>query len=199
MFLKPSKLLSYWIGVVQTDGSLENYKSKEDKISTNIHFGICKNSLPMLQKFHFISKNLLKRDSKIFSSKSRPGVWEYHIGIRRLLNDFKNLDIMFGDPPIPPFWVTENPEFLGAYLAGIIDGDGDIRIKRKTYPQCAIRISSGKPQEILSNIIKQNLGCSVSLFSSKNMDFINKFVIPEIALSWKREKLIKFSEYILAR
>lgn len=122
------------------------------------------------------------------------------------------------DPPRPPLWIIDRKHLAGAYLAGVIDGDGDIRIKRKKYPQCAIRITSSKPQLSLSKFIRFVLGCSVSithmkrkvfikmsrkfvngeyyvlefLVSSKNKDFIKRFVLPEISLKWKKEKLTKF-------
>jgi len=136
--------------------------------------------------------------------------------VNTLLDTFKFFDIKFGNPPRPPKWMSQNLQFFGAYLAGLIDGDGDIRVKRKRYPQCVIRISSGKKQTELSNIIRKLINCSVSItriekdkilygrkihgicfslefyVSSKNYKFAKRFIIPHLTLKHKQEKLQKY-------
>jgi len=161
----------------------------------------------MLKRFIEISKKYLNRESAIF--KDEIAVWECHIGVKKLLNLFKSLDIKFSDPPIPPYWLIKNSNLFGAYLAGLIDGDGDVRIKRQKYPQCVIRISSHKPQFELAEEIRKILKCKVSVskrtkfirkkwytlefyVSKKNYSFVQRFVIPFIELFYKADKLLNF-------
>ena len=98
-------------------------------------------------------------------------------------------------------------------MAGLIDGDGDVRIKRQKYPQCVIRITSGFSQDFLAKCIKKNLNCSISIsfrkkeseykgkimkgswyalefyMSSKNEKFIKQFILPYINLPYKADKI----------
>ena len=149
--------VAYWIGAVQSDGCYKTYTEKKRNITRHlISFHVSKKSLPMVRKFQFISKNIFNRNSKIFKI-DKSNTWEMHIGIAKLIEDFKKLEITFGDPPLPPKWTLFDNKYFGAYLAGLIDGDGDIRIKRKKYPQCVIRIAGGHKQIELANKIKEIL------------------------------------------
>jgi len=205
---------AYWVGLVQSDGSFRK-KVYGKKISHLICFA-SKDRI-LVESFQKISADFLNRHAKIFS-RSNQDIWFCEIGVARLLNLFESLDIKFTDPPIPPEWVKENPKLFGAYLAGVIDGDGNIRIKRPKYPQCAIRISSGTPQIELRNSIIELLGCSAwitkkhqrALFkkenrmiegtsydlefvvSSKNINFIKLNILPNIRLIRKSEPLGTF-------
>lgn len=212
-----SDQLAYWVGVAQSDGTLQKYIDSKGKICWNLYIQVAHLSLPMLYKFQIISSNLFTCNSKIFKLKTRD-IWEYHIGVKRLLHTFKILDIKFGDPPKPPKWCLDNSQFFGAYLSGLIDGDGDIRIKRKKYPQCAIRITSKSKQKILKNYIENILRCSANitkkydkryfkkekriitgksfslefLVSFKNIQFIKNFILSHLTVVHKKEKLKYF-------
>jgi len=188
--------LAYSIGVVQTDGSF--YESRNLPM---IGLGVSRKSLQMLKKFRKITKC---------------GYYRYKISVKQLLQIFKILDIKFGDPPLPPKWVVTNPNIFGAYLAGVIDGDGDVRIKRPKYPQCVVRISSGRMPKELRKEIKNNLKCEVSstfrtnvsylngrkilgkwctiefCVSKKNREFIRNFILPYMTLIYKSHKLSDF-------
>lgn len=216
MIIKRSEELAYWIGIVQSDGYFEKYTDKTGRKYVNIRMQVSKKSLSMLIKFQKLSKKIFSRSPSIFKLKKRDQIFICHIGVKTLLEVFKNLDIRFEDPPKPPFWVIKNFNFFGAYLAGLIDGDGDVRIKRKKYPQCAIRIWSGHEQVELSRIIRNFFNCYVGLIlqekislldgrkiygrgyaiefyvSSKNYDFVEKFIIPNLALEYKRKKILSF-------
>ena len=199
---------AYWVGVAQSDGYFKEYYDKKRKqTSFIISLKVGKKSLPMLKNFIEISKKYLNRESAIFKNKME--VWECHIGVKKLLNLFKSLDIKFSDPPIPPNWIIKDSNLFGSYLAGLIDGDGDVRIKRPKHPQCVIRISSYKPQFELAEKIRKMLKCKVSIskrikfirhkwyslefyVSKKNYAFIQKFVIPFIKLSYKADKIQNF-------
>ncbi len=213
--LEPSEELAYWIGAVQTDGCLrEKYDKNRDYTRVRIEFGICDKSLPMVEKVRQISSKILSRSGTLF--KTKRGYWYYELSVKQLIHTFRRLDIKFGDPPTPPKWTLEKPEFFGAYLAGVIDGDGDVRTRRPKYPQCAIRISSGSRQVDLQEALRRILGCSASIsfdkgesflkgrkiigsayilefcVSSKTFELIKDFVLPHITLIHKREKILQF-------
>lgn len=205
--LEPSEKLAYWVGVAQADGC---YIKEIKRIVVGIH----EKSLQMLVKFHEISKDLLKGLTKS-QPYERNGLWRYSVGITKIFRSLKQLRVKLQDPPIPPKWVVSKPEFLGAYLSGLIDGDGDVRIKRPKYPQCAIRIASGSPQIKLLQVIKEKLKCGTSvgkyfkkgyikekgkiikgtgyeiefLVSPKTKDFVIKYLLPWIQLQYKKEKI----------
>jgi len=205
---------AYWVGLVQSDGSFRK-KVYGKKISYLICFA-AKDRI-LVESFQKISADFLNRHAKIFN-RSNQDIWFCEIGVARLLDLFKSLDIKFTDPPAPPKWIKQNLELFGAYLAGVIDGDGNVRIKRPKYPQCAIRISSGTPQIELRNSIIELLGCSAwitkkqkralfkkenriiegtsydleFLVSSKTIKFIKSFVLPYVQLDRKSEKLESF-------
>jgi hypothetical protein len=134
--------------------------------------------------------------------------------VNSFLSLFEELDISFKDPPKPPNWAKN--ELFGAYLAGLIDGDGDVRITRPKYPQCVIRISSSKKQADLKEFIEKIMNCKVSInnhfretkigertikgrwstlefyVSSRNKEFIMKYVLPNIALEYKKNKILEY-------
>jgi len=206
--IKPTKELAYLIGIIQTDGSFKKYIEKSRNVKRWI-ISMCvgKKSLPMLRKFQKLSKKLLNRKGGIFKSKIS-NEWESKIRVNSLIKEFERLDINFGDPPTPPFWVKENEKLFGAYLAGIIDGDGNVRIKRKKYPQCAVRITSSEKQIDLKSTIEKILRCKVNItkdenaydlefyVSPKNYKIIKENVLPYITLKYKKDKL---NSYINSR
>lgn len=213
--IKPSVELAYWTGVVQSDGCLTRYV-KTDKVPSEITLGVCRKSLPMLKKFREISFDVFNRHSNLWKTKGR-NEWRFHIGVKKLLTNFERLDIIFGKF-IPPKWCINRTEFFGSYLAGLIDGDGDVRVKRPEYPQCVIRLTSGMRQNLLSFHINQILKCSVYeskhhhrkffksmgrviegnsntlefYVSNKNLQFISNFVIPKMNLKYKKRMLENF-------
>lgn len=213
--IEPSEELAYWVGVAQSDGCLYKYLDRGKTVQFRIVFGVHLKSLPMLERFRDISKILLNRDGKIIKTKKVE--WVYHIGVKSLLPYFDKLDIKFGKF-IPPAWTLEKSEFFGAYLAGIIDGDGTIGIKRPKYPQCLISITSGSVQVDLERAIKDIMKCSVFQMehyqkrfiktlgrivegkwwhlefcvSSKTAEFVLEHILPHLQLEYKRKKLETF-------
>lgn len=221
---RPSEGLAYWIGVAQSDGCLTQYivnrgryKSREES-RIEMSIGVCSKSLPMLNKFRDLSGTLFNRQCQIWKTK-RKDEWKFHMGAKSLLTLFRKLDIdLTSNTFIPPFWVTQKSKYFGAYLAGLIDGDGDVCVKRPKYPQCAISISSGSFQDILAQKITQILSCSVYqtkqhkrcfskklgrfiegtgyklvfYASRKNNEFISSFVIPHLQLLHKKKTIDNF-------
>ncbi len=218
--IEPSVDLAYWVGAMQTDGSLWKYYRKEKaQFEFRLAMGVATKSLPMLQKVARLSAEIFQRHGKLYKRMSEDQ-WDYYVQVKQLLPLFRKLDIQFDDPPKPPKWVSAKPRFFGAYLAGVIDGDGCIVVKRPEYPQCMIRITSGLRQFALSKTIKQILKCSVyeqefyqkkfikswgrmvegkwfiSEFcvSSKTAKFVRDFITPHLQLIYKKERLENFIE-----
>ncbi len=213
MLLKPSAELAYLVGVIQCDGCLDIYHNKRRGITYyRISVSVGKKSLPMLERFQSIANSILGSNVKMYKCKNE--AFKCTIGVKRLLKPFEDLDIILSDPPIPPKWVILNSTYFGAYLAGLIDGDGCIVVKRPKYPRCVIEIVSGNKQTILAKATEEILGCSVfqryrnpirkngrigngwyelSFYvSSKTLKFVSDFVMPHLQLVYKREKLQEF-------
>ena len=172
----------------------------------------------MLYKFQKISNSVFNRKVSVFKER-KVDMWGYYLDAKSLLKNFKRLNITFRGAPKPPSWTLKHSLF-GPYLAGLIDGDGDVRIKRKNYPQCVIRISSGSKQTALANSIRKILKCSVGItyeekdseiegrkihgctyylefyVSSKNFRFVNQYILHNISLRYKKEKI---ENYIKSR
>jgi|APSaa5957512622_1039677.scaffolds.fasta_scaffold01431_6 hypothetical protein len=211
-----SKELAYWIGVAQSDGHFKKYYDKtknNQKYYVVLSVGLV--SLEMLKKFKKISEKIFGTRSKVHFLKNRNSI-EYKVGCKKLLSKFKKLNISFNDPPKPPNWVKDNKDYFGAYLAGVIDGDGTISITRPQYPQCQVRIFSNKKQKSLINAIKKRFSCNVYTYnrktkgiikgrkisgscyilqfyiSKKNQKLAKEILIPNLAISKKRNKINKF-------
>jgi len=224
--VKPSSNLAYWIGSVQSDGSFKSYINKKTgKIKdVRISFGVSTKSLPMLKKVQKLSILLFNRKSGIWKERKRD-LWDYHICVKSLLHLFDKLDIKFKDPPRPPKWCLDEPNFFGAYLAGLIDGDGCIWLtidkKYKTLV-CRAKITSRLEQKELAEAIKEKLNCSLRiipvkstsilngrlicgrgfnlefLFSSKNLKFLERFIMPHLTIKHKKKRLEKYISHRLA-
>lgn len=220
IIIQPSEQLAYWIGLVQADGSVTKWTKKTGKIKYYLEF--CNNFLILIKEFQR-GLQYLNRSSR-YIRKINSNSFESKISVNSLLSTLDSLKISRSRKYFePPEWVTNDQSFFGAYLGGIIDGDGDIRVKPKTN-QCVIRITSGHKEFILRELIKKFLKCSVTitkrhrktfyrgrfingkwfelefLVSSKNLSFLLTYILPYIKLDYKREKLIKFieSKYALA-
>ncbi|UCG95892.1 MAG: hypothetical protein JSV92_02500 [archaeon] len=202
------KKLAYWTGLSQADGWMKRNKSSFLIEIESIDF-------ILIKRFQTISKEIFNSKSSIFK-RNKKDVWSCKIGITKLIPMFEKNKIYFSDPPMPPKIFCENDKLFGSYLAGIIDGDGDVRIKRPKYPQCTIRISSGKFPKDLSISIKERLKCSTLItkrsrvskignrkiygtwyelefyISSKNAEFIKKYVLPNLILERKSNKIRNF-------
>ncbi len=218
--LRPSADLAYWIGVAQSDGYFGTRWQKDRKSPQyTVALEVGKKSLPMLLKFKELSTTILKREAKIWK-RSKKEYWQVRIGVGKFLEAFKKLDIKFKDPPIPPSWSLQTPEFFGAYLAGLIDGDGTVYVRNSKYPQCAIRIASSLPQTRLCESIRKILTCGASIdrkesksflgdrpiegtcyileffVSPKTCKFVEEFILPHLQLAYKK---VRVKTYIDSR
>ncbi|MBU3897194.1 MAG: hypothetical protein KJ697_04695 [Nanoarchaeota archaeon] len=206
--------LAYFLGVLQTDGKLTTYNTiKRNKVyrRTDIGLKVGKKSFQMLKQFQRSLKELYGRDINIHESKD--GFFDIHTSVNKLLETFKEQGI--GKIGIPD-WIKQSESNFGAHLAGVIDGDGNVRVKRPKYPQHMIRISDGKFNEDLLKLINEFMKCKVttskncrfSVFrdgrttygrwydydiciSRKNAIFINKHVLPFMTINYKKELINK--------
>lgn len=208
--------LAYWLGVMHSDGNFNRFIS-DNFVRYKIQLNVSKKSMPMMIKFKEISERLFQRKSKIFRIKNGfYKLYNFHIGVTEILNQMKELNVGLNNPPTPPNWITINKKFFGAYLAGLLDGDGTVRVKRKKYPQFGIRICGDKKQKFLGNLVSRHLKCNTWFelqhshaflngrkingkgyalefhLSSKNYKFIENFVIPHMSLTYKINKMKEF-------
>jgi hypothetical protein len=200
MKIEASEELAYWVGVVQSDGCLNIYHDKKrNKIFYRISVDVGKKSFPMLKKFQNISNLILGCSIEIYKCKN--DVFKCTLGAKRLLDNLKLLDIKISDSPIPPNWICDNENFIGNYLAGIIDGDGNVSI-RKDQKKCVIEIFSHEKQILLQSLIKNRLKCGAwirkasgncygigFIISHKNYKFVKNCILPNVAIAHKKEAL----------
>ncbi len=151
--------LAYWIGVVHADGSIVKRRFKNRIcLQTLVSLQVSPKSKEMLLKFKEISEEKLGRKVKIVKLKTR-NILMYQIGISEFRDKFDELGLK--EKYVIPNWILNKDSLLGSYLAGIIDGDGNIRIKRKKYPQCVIRITGSFSLSKLYKLIKRRLKWSM--------------------------------------
>lgn len=217
--------LAYWLGVLHSDGKRVCYTVKKNGKSSlrwELALEVAPKSLPMLEKFRRIFEFKFGRKLKIHRLSN--GNYKIGTSIKKLIGELKALGINFRGTSIPS-WVAENPKFFGAYLAGRIDGDGDIRVKgyKRRTPQCAVRIHDGNPQVELKHIIQKQLRCRASItrrrrvsilkgrkiqgtcyslefvVSKKNIEFIARYLVPHLVISHKKQKLAGYVEFFRNR
>ncbi|MBI4152551.1 hypothetical protein HY495_02470 [Candidatus Woesearchaeota archaeon] len=165
--------LAYWVGVIQTDGYFKKQFVKSEGVTRYlIRLNVGYSSIEMLDKFRSLSQLLFSIKGNTWHNTKRNDI-TFQFGAKNLMGLFSSLDIDFSDPPKPPLWILGRKEFFGAYLAGVIDGDGDVSIRRPIYPQCAVRINSGSPCNALALGIQQFMNVGVSIHFKSNISFLN--------------------------
>jgi len=209
--------LAYFIGVMQTDGNLYLYHNETPRTwdAWRINLTVAEKSLPMLKRALSIFSKLFNRKVSIF--KNARGYYGFQTSINTLIPIFEKFGVSFDNPPNPPPWISCNHRLFGAYLGGVIDGDGHVKLKRSKYPMCEIIIASGHPQHSLKKLIEQNLGCTARIYkqkgsavnkeysecdiltfyvSKKNFECLMEDVLPHITISYKKDRL---KNYIKSR
>lgn len=206
--------IAYWIGVFQSDGYFkEQYVKSKKRMRYFISLSVSDKSLPILERFQKTSWKYFKIKGTRYITEYKHKLNHFRFGCKNLLELFEKLDIFHKSPVSPPEWVLRKDSYFGAYLVGIIDGDGDVRVSRPKYPQLKIRISGSTIPNRLVSEIKRFLKCgahsiirtktnslrgrvfestgSITEFaiSKKNIDFIKDFVLPFISLEYKRRKI----------
>jgi hypothetical protein len=191
---------AYFAGVLQSDGCIYSFLSK-NKIIYRLNITVGSKSIEMLEK----------------SSKVLATSFNRQVNIRKvpLKNSFAIQTSVNRDMPYlarikklrVPSEFSADAKLFGAYLAGLIDGDGHIKIKKnkdRTIPQCVIRITSDRPHDHLPKYLKRFGNCKTHFYkdkrskavetcfylSKKNKSFFIKHVIPEISISLKRKRIL---------
>ncbi len=155
--------LSYWVGLAQADGYFKKQKivwKGKPYTKYSLVLSQRKDKENIVIQFRDIFNELFQRNNNCISIYKNMRI--VNLSITSLLKVFEENDIVFSDPPKPPRWIKSSRHLFGAYLGGVIDGDGDIRISRKEYPYCAVRITSGRKQEELIKNIKEKFCCKVN-------------------------------------
>ena len=211
--------ICYLTGVLQTDGCIYKFEDKKrNKIIHRFRIKVSKKSLPMLSKIKEILKQEFDRDVSVLKlgiNEYGKEVFSLEANITSLLPKFEKLGI---SKKILSNSIISNKKNFCAYLAGVIDGDGNICIKRPEYPQCRIKITSESKNELLKKLIEKYLNCkswteiSISRYkglvgvkkkngfafnqcfyvSPKNLLIFRNFVRPYIQISYKKATLDKF-------
>jgi len=203
--------VAYFIGAAQSDGCLYSYLDRGYSRS-RIYFHVSKYSLPMLRKVKEVS-GLFGTKANI--TKNTTNGFCFSFDLKKCFSLFKKFDLKIVDPPIPPRWASSK-KFFGAYLAGLIDGDGNIRVKNRfgRYRSCSVRIFSKNKPTVLASAIRKTCDCSVRIspvitngyfhgksvhgtcfesefyISKKTYSFILNFILPYLTIS-KKVNIVK--------
>ncbi|NUN11618.1 hypothetical protein HUU53_03150 [Candidatus Micrarchaeota archaeon] len=123
----------WWLGVLHSDGYvyLKNNEIRE------IRLRVSKSSLPMLLKWKKVLDKLVSKEHKLLEEKMYDSRSNRHY-VQYLVREgsktsIKKLTFIFESYLIDkkvPSAILSNSTLSGAYLAGIIDGDGCIQIRK---------------------------------------------------------------------
>ncbi|MFH1520130.1 MAG: hypothetical protein ABID61_00650 [Candidatus Micrarchaeota archaeon] len=209
--------LAYFLGALNSDGTFYNFfYKKRNRIIYRIRFQVGEKSLPMLNFIQKIFELEFNRSLTICKDEINSygtGIYSIGTSVNSMLVVLDELGIIKGNIPEH---IRSDTHLFCAYLAGLIDGDGDIRIKRPKWPQCEIRITVGKPDDNLIKLISFHLKCSARIekfsceptiegrkiqstgyrhcfyLSKKNMTNFMEFVFPFIQLEYKKQKVMDY-------
>ncbi|GEM_PF-4410326 len=209
--------IAYLVGVIHSDGYLYYFNDKKAKRKRfRLRCQVGEKSLGMLQCVQKIMEKEFDRKNKInfdYINEFGTKIYSIQIEINRLKKVFHKLGIR---KQIIPKKIMENKKLFCAYLGGVIDGDGNIEIKRPSYPQCEVRITFEKKPLLLKRLIKKHLHCGANIttkiidytphgkrkptpyydcrfyISPQNEKEFRKFVLPFVRVKHKQEKIIRF-------
>ncbi|MBN2368358.1 hypothetical protein JXC34_05040 [Candidatus Woesearchaeota archaeon] len=206
---------AYWLGIMHSDGYVKHFKKR----SYYIGLGVGTKSLPMFNKFIEISQDIFGIKGSIYKGRTKEDhkFHQYRFGCTSFISMFTENKIHLKGHIIPEYFV-KNKALSGPYLAGLIDGDGDLRISSRSYPQCFIRIyASYRPDKLIAQL-EEILKCSINYleYSGKrkignreffgttrriefrvipnNFNIFKNYILPYIQLGYKREKLKEYIE-----
>lgn len=195
--------LAYFIGVLQSDGCIYTFHDKaRGSTRLRLNLTVAKKSLAMSSRFQEILWDYFQRKVNIRKSPSS-GLYIIQTSINKIsfIEDWKR--------KIPEV-VKCNSSLFGAYIAGMIDGDGYVKYKKRLGQiyACEIRISAGKPLTKLATLIRNHLqcGCNIQmdinergigfsvcfLISRKNAKFIREYILPYLRIPYKIDRTQKF-------
>lgn len=204
--MKIDQEIAYFIGVLHSDAHIYNFfNKKENNMRNRLLLQIAPKSLPMATKFKQVLHTKFGRKVNI---RKLPNKQAYKIQA--------SINLIY---PILKYWekynlpleIKRDNKLFGAYLAGLIDGDGYVKykkIKGKIFA-CQIKIASKEPLEEIASLIKTHLNCKVHyekdknkrgtghntcfLISSKNYQYLLENVEPHLTIPYKKERIIAVS------
>jgi len=198
--------IAYLIGVLQSDGCIyEFYDKKRNRKQIRLNLTICEKSLPMAEKFRNVLMNKLSIHTNI-RKKTCDNAFMLQTSINRtahILREWKKEELNNE--------INSKIELFGAYLAGLIDGDGHIQIKHNTdrrIPQMRIEIAEDRPMKVLQHLLYKFFNCKTHFtkcrtsncietcfyVSKKNIKLLELYVYPYIMILHKKERFQKFLE-----
>ncbi len=201
--------LAYFIGVLHSDGCIYIFNDKkQNKKKIRLSLGVAQRSLPMAITFQRI---LFEKFNKKVNVRKVPNKNLYSIqtSINRVANIFQNWNSNL------PETIKSNKSLFGAYLAGLIDGDGTIHLKNnKDRKLKQLRIEICGPEKLIEvkllierytkskvHFVKyRNRNCYDTAFyvTYKNLIFLEENVFPHIMLTYKKDKFILHTERLKA-
>jgi len=202
--MKVDKNIAYFIGVLHSDGCIYFFNDKKrNRTQIRLILQIGTKSIPMALKFQ---KILFDSFNRTVNLRKLPGRDAYKIqtSINKLWDIFQKWNTSI------PEEITTNACLFGAYMAGLIDGDGYVQIKNnikdRRVPQCVIKISSNEPLVQVRNLIRTHVGCEVYFepdkrskcidtcfyISKKSIDFAREHILPNLAMPYKIQAVKKF-------
>ena len=213
--------IAYFIGVLHSDGSLYHYLFR-NRVRHRFELFVGERSLPMLRKTRRIISSEFSRKLKIMDRgfvNSTERMFSLQLSVTRLLPEFQMLGI---DKSTRPLWLEDSRDLFCAYLAGVIDGDGDITIRKGSHPRCRIRITAGEKLVELAKLVQHHLSCGCCiepfwastaslgrknaelrraykhsfLLSPKNKSVVEYKLYPHLTLRHKKQKLLSYLKFL---
>jgi len=205
-----NKNIAYFIGVLHSDGSIYVFNDKKrNRKQIRLNLTVGKKSLEMSKKFQYILKRYFNKTVNI---RKKPNHNSYIIQTSinktwHIFSEWTKYNI--------PNEIKNNKKLFNSYLAGLIDGDGHIKIKNNTdrkIPQCLIRISSDRKLEEIKKLITKHNNCMVHFycckkskcvdtcfyFSKKNYNEIINQILPNLAIKKKQSRLLYYKSLIMS-
>lgn len=206
------KQLFWWLGVLYSDGYLYH---KGGKIR-EIRLRVSKSSLEMLLKWKKILDSLTRKDHRVLVEHMYDGRYDRHFDqylireasgkcIASVMDKFSKFgaDLNTFQPPPSAFM---NKPLAGAYLAGVIDGDGCIQLRKNyadSHLETLLKISTNVKaplvhlQKLFLSVglprgyITEYPGhCDLWLYLGKDSrEWFKKFVCSELAIKRKSYRI----------
>lgn len=203
--IKITEDIAYFIGVLHSDGYIYIFNDKKrNRRQIRIGLEISIKSITIGLKFKNI---LLNYFGKSVNLRQRPN--KTMLNLQTSINKFWNIFENWSNGKIPE-GIKNDKVLFGAYLAGLIDGDGYIQIKNnlkdRVVPQCVIRIASDCPLEDVKRLIENHIKCSVHFefdrkskgvntsfyVSKKSIGFVKNYIYPHLVMPHKLHSLERF-------
>ncbi len=207
--IKIDKDVAYFIGVLHSDGCIYHFhdKKKPNLVRIRLLLGVGYKSLPMTRAFKKILSQKFGRKVNIRRAPNR-NLFVIQTSINNLYSAF----IQWENGKLPEE-IRLSSRLFGAYLAGLIDGDGSLTLKNnkdRRLKQLVIRIASQdklfEVKELIerytpSKVHFQNYrtrNCYDTSFyvTYKNLLFLEQQVFPNVRILYKKKRFEKYIKKI---